>query len=132
MVISNFLKISRKRAKCRSFSFFDGTRGYGASFLEYEATSFLFSLASSLFVLLSPFLSLFFSFLFLFLFRLHLFLSHHHLFFPHQLVFFFSSHYFLVITNPPFTFNHDCFLASSHNIFAFFLWILLSICPKTS
>ena len=32
IVIFSFLKMSRKRAKYCSFSFFEGTRGYGASF----------------------------------------------------------------------------------------------------
>ena len=137
MVICNFLKISRKRAKCRSLSFFDGTRGYGASFPVHETTSFFFSLASSLFVFLSPSFSLFFlffifSFSFSSFFSSFIYFSPSFIFLPHQLIFFFSSHYFLVITNPPFTFKHDCLFASSHNSFAFFLWIPFSISSETS
>ena len=45
MVISNFLNISRKQAKYHSFSFFDGTKGYGASF---TGTDDAFSLPPSL------------------------------------------------------------------------------------
>ena len=59
--------MSRKRAKCHSLSFLDGTKGYGASFLEYETTSFFFSLANSLFVFFSFSFSLFFLFFFLFI-----------------------------------------------------------------
>ena len=93
MVISNFLKMSRKRARCHSLSFFDGTRGYGASFPVHETTSFFFSLASSLFVFLSPSFSLFFSFFSSFSFSSFTYFSPSFIFFS-QLIFFFLFFFF--------------------------------------
>ena len=51
MVISSFLKMSRKRAKYHSLSFFDGTKGYGISFTRTEGISFLASQTNWLLVL---------------------------------------------------------------------------------
>jgi len=75
IVISNFLNISRNRAKYHSFSFLEGTRGrYGASFTEMVDGSLLLSLATWLLVFGSQltsslsYLSFFYFSLFIFLF----------------------------------------------------------------
>ena len=70
MVISNFLKISRKRAKYLSLSFLEGIKGQGISFVGKVGASFLPSLASWFLVFefkTSPPSSLFLFFIFHFL-----------------------------------------------------------------
>ena len=126
IIISNFLKMSRKRAKCHSLSFLDGTRGYGASFPEHETTSFFFSLANSFFVFFSSSFSFFSSF-----FSSFSFFSSSFIFFS-QLIFFFFSYQLLLIIIPSFIFHHNCLLASGHDSFAFFFGIVFSISPKAS
>ena len=65
MFTEQSLKISRNQAKCRSLSFFEGTKGYGTYFPIYGIASFFFSRASSLLVFFTLSFSLvsrFFSF----------------------------------------------------------------------
>ena len=53
MVISSFLKISKNLAKWHSFSFLEGTTGYGTSAPSFTAFSLFFSLAFSILLLSS-------------------------------------------------------------------------------
>ena len=91
IVVSNFLKITGKWARCRSLPFFVGTNGYETSSLLLGLASFLFYLASSLLVFF------FYSFLsFSFFFFIFFFLSFFFFFFLFLLTFFFFFLYLFV------------------------------------
>jgi len=105
-----FLKISRKRAKCRSLSFLDGTKGYGASFLcmGQAPSSILWPTHSSSFSL--PHILFF------------LFLSPYYLFFLPYLIFFFF--YFSSTASNSFS---SLMLLSSSTMVAFLLLVMTTL-----